>query len=209
MLLHQEIEHLKVVFTGINEHPIKTVNRTVKQELHRTQRLQNTIITNGSIQKVQIMLPYNGKQGNKLLDKVKKHLNKSLSTKVKTTVTYQSKQLGTKFQLKDKTKLHHQNNLVYYSKCPVKKCNEGYVSERDRRTIDYNKREKNSHLLKHSREKNHHHVWNSDFKYLDNNYSSNFKRRINGALFIKQLKPSLNVKEKSIQLNYMTDLLSQ
>ena len=209
MLLHQEIEHLKVVFTGINEHPIKTVNRTVKQELHRTQRLQNTILNNGTLQKVQIMLPYNGKQGNKLLDKVKKHLNKSLSTKDKTTVTYQSKQLGTKFQLKDKTKLHHQNNLVYYSKCPVKKCNEGYVSERDRRTIDYNKREKNSHLLKHSREKNHHHVWNSDFKYLDNNYSSNFKRRINGALFIKQLKPPLNVKEKSIQLNYVTDLLSQ
>ena len=83
VLLHQEIEHLKVVFTGINEHPIKTVNRTMKQELHRTQRLQNTILNNGTLQKVQIMLPYNGKQGNKLLDKVKKHLNKSLSTKVK------------------------------------------------------------------------------------------------------------------------------
>ena len=71
-----KIEHLKSVFTGTNEYPIKTVNRTVNQELHRTQRLRNTVINNGGIQKVQIMLPYNGKQGNKLLSKMKKYLNK-------------------------------------------------------------------------------------------------------------------------------------
>ena len=72
------------------------------------------------------MLPYNGKQGNQLLSKMKKHLNKSLPAKVKATVvTYQSKKLGTKFQLKDKTKkkFYQQNNLVYYSKCPGKTCN--------------------------------------------------------------------------------------
>ena len=66
--------------------------------------------------------------------------------------------------------------------------------------MDHNKRDKNSHLLKHSREKNHQHVWENDFKVLGNNYRSNFKRKISEALFIKQLKPSLNVKEKSIQL---------
>ena len=65
MLLHIEIEHLKEVFTGINEYPIETVNRTVYQEHHGTQKLQNTIVNNGGIQKVQIMLPYNGKQSNK------------------------------------------------------------------------------------------------------------------------------------------------
>ena len=56
--------HLKTVFTGINEHPIKIVNRTVNQELQRTHRLQNTVISNGSTQKVQIILLYNGKQTN-------------------------------------------------------------------------------------------------------------------------------------------------
>ena len=61
MLLHQDIEHLKAVFTGINEYPIKTVNRTVNQEFHRTNRLQERVITNGGVQKVEIMLPYNGK----------------------------------------------------------------------------------------------------------------------------------------------------
>ena len=126
MPLHQEIGHLKAVFTGINEYSIKTVKRTINEELHRTQRLGNTVIKNGGIKKVQIMLPYNGKQGNQLLSKMKKHLKKSLPAKVKATVvTYQSKKLGTKFQLKDKTKkkFYQQNNLVYYSKCPGKTCN--------------------------------------------------------------------------------------
>ena len=58
------------------------------------------------------MLPYDGKQGNKLLSKMKKHLNKSLPTEVKITVMYQSKKLGMKFQLKDKTRFNYQNNLV-------------------------------------------------------------------------------------------------
>ena len=77
------------------------------------------------------MLPYNGKQGNKLILKMKKHLNKFLPTEVKTTVTYQSKKLRTKFQLKDKTRFNHQNKLVSYGKCPDKTCNEGYVDETD------------------------------------------------------------------------------
>ena len=66
--------------------------------------------------------------------------------------------------------------------------------------MDHNKCDKISHLLKHAHEKNHQHVWENDFKVLGNKYCSNFKRKITEALFIKQLKPSLNVKEKSIQL---------
>ena len=66
--------------------------------------------------------------------------------------------------------------------------------------MDHNKCDKNSHLLKHAREKNHQHLWENDVKVLGNNYCSNFKRKITEALFIKQLKPSLNVKDKSIQM---------
>ena len=201
LLLHQEIEHLKAGFIGINEYPIKTANRTINHEIHRYQKLQNTVTNNEGIQKLQIMLPYNV---NKVLLKMKKHLNKSLPTQVKTIVTYHSEKLGTKFQLKDKARFNHQNNLVYYSKCPDKTCNEDYVGETDRRIeeriMDHNKRDKNSHLLKHSRKKNHQHVWGNDFKVLGNNYRSNFKRKVIEALFIKQLKQSLTVKEKLIQL---------
>ena len=70
------------------------------------------------------------------------------------------------------------------------------------RIIDHNKRDKNSHILKNSREEGHTHVWDVDFKFLGNNYHSAFKPKISEALFIKQLKPSLNVKEKSIRLHF-------
>ena len=108
------------------------------------------------------------------------------------------------FQLKDLTKFHQQNNLIYYSKFPDKTCDKDYVGEKDRGTegniLDHNKRDKNSHLLKYSHEKKHRYVRENDFKVLGNNYRSNFKRKTSETVFVKQLKPSLNVKDKSIQL---------
>ena len=72
MLLHQERELLKAVFAAINEYSIKTVNGTVNKEFNRTNRSQKRVITNGGIQKVQIMLPYYGKPRYKLLSEMKK-----------------------------------------------------------------------------------------------------------------------------------------
>ena len=70
-----------------------------------------------------------------------------------------------------------------------KRSAKSYVGETDRRIekriMDHNKRDKNSHLLKPSREKNHQNVWENDFKVLGNNYPSNFKMKINEALLIK------------------------
>ena len=117
-------------------------------------------------------------------------------------MTYESTKLSTKFNVKDKTEFYHQSNLVYYGKCPNQTCTEDYIRETERRikerVIEHNKRDKNSHILKHSREEGHTHLWDRDFKVLGNNYHSAFKRKISEALFIKQLKPSLTVKEKSV-----------
>ena len=118
-------------------------------------------------------------------------------------MTYQSKKLSSKFNVKDKTEFYHQSNIVYYGKCPNQTCAEGNTGETDRRIkeriIDHSKCDKNSHILKHSLEEGHTHVWDKDFKVLGNNYRSAFKRKISEALFIKQLKPSRNVKAKSIR----------
>ena len=139
------------------------------------------------------------------MTKMKKRIRKTLPENVRAIVTYQSKKLSSKFKVKDKTEFYHQSNLVYYGKCPNQTCTEDYIGETGRRikerTIHHNKRDKNSHILKSSREEGHTHVWDKDFKVLGNNYRSAFKRKINEALFIKHLKPSLNVKEKSIRLN--------
>ena len=53
------------------------------------------------------------------------------------------------------------------------------------------KRDKNSHMIKHSHEEDHSHVWDKEFQVLHNNYCSAFKRKIREALLMKQLKPSL------------------
>ena len=58
-----------------------------------------------------------------------------------------------------------------------------------------------THTLKHSSEEGHTHLWDKDFKVLGNNYRTAFKLKIREALFMKQLKPSLNVKERSIRLH--------
>ena len=119
---------------------------------------------------------------------MKKHIRKTLPENVQAIVTYQSKKLSTKFKVKDKTEFYHQSNLVYYGKCPNQTCTEDYIGETDRRIkeriIDHNKRDKNSHILKHSREEGHTYVWDKDFKVLGKNYCSAFKRKISEALFI-------------------------
>ena len=127
---------------------------------------------------------------------MKKYTRKTLPENVQAIVTYESKKLSTKFNVKDKTEFFHQSNLVYCGKCPNQTCTEDYIEETDRRIkesiIDHNKRDKNSHILKHFRGEGHTHVWDKDFKVLGNNYRSAFKWKISEALFIKQLKPSLN-----------------
>ena len=134
---------------------------------------------------------------------MKKHIRATLPENVRklyqrSIVAYQSKKLSIKFNVKDKTEFYHQSNLVYHGRCSNQTCREDYIGETDRRIkewiINHNKRDKNSHILKHSPEEGHTHLWDRDFKVLGNNYHSAFKRKISEALFIKQLKPSLNVK---------------
>ena len=62
-------------------------------------------------------------------------------------------------------------------------------------------KDNSSHLLKHACENGHTHVSQKDFQILGNDYQSNFKRKISESLFIRQLKPMLNVNEKLITLD--------
>ena len=44
---------------------------------------------------------------------MKKYIRKTLPENEQAIVTYQSKKLSTKFNVKDKTEFYHQSNLVY------------------------------------------------------------------------------------------------
>ena len=80
-----------------------------------------------------------------------------------------------------------------------------YVRDTTKRIIerikDHISKDNRSHLSTHAPENGHIHVWEKDSQILGNNYQSKFKRKINKSSFIRQLKPTLNVNQKSITLH--------
>ena len=132
-----------------------------------------------------LVLPYAGQKGENLVKSTKvtdsQHNSQS---------AYSASKLGTKFDIKSKTKQDHKHDLTYYAKCPEETCLEDYTGETGRRlyerVIDHNGRDKKSHVLKHCIENDHKLPSIEDFTILGTNYRKNkFRRRISESLFIK------------------------
>ena len=51
-------------------------------------------------------------------------------------LVYTGTKLGTKFNVRDKTKKENQHVLTYTVKCPMKNCLESYNGENERRLIE-------------------------------------------------------------------------
>ena len=135
--LQIELNHLRKVYVEINDYPSKTVENIIKNELEKenvdiTNKPQ-TNTTDNSETKLQLFLPFSGKQGIQLLSKMKKQLKKRIPSNVKTCITYEGTKLSTQFPVKDRTKFEHRHNIVYFSYCANATCNETYVGETDRR----------------------------------------------------------------------------
>ena len=114
---------------------------------------------------------------------------------------YTRTKLGSNFQIKDKTKFNHKHDLVYYVKCP--ECQEDYIGEIGRRLheriCDLSGKDSKSHMLKHSLENNYKQLSFEDFRIFRNSYTnSKIKPKISEALFIKELRLSLNTQETSV-----------
>ena len=107
--------------------------------------------------------------------------------------------------MKDPTPFEEQDDIVYHSFCNAENGNENYIGESarrlDERVKDHNSRVLNSHLLKHLVERRHDLVLKNDFRIIRKDYRNNTRRRkIAEALFIKKMKPSLDIQEKSVKL---------
>ena len=76
------------------------LNRITKQELNDSQSKNRRSETKKNSNKIQLFLPYSGRQGNKLITKTKKHIRKTLPENVQTIVTDQSKKLPEKLKCK-------------------------------------------------------------------------------------------------------------
>ena len=221
--MKKEIEHLKKVFTGFNDYPEKVVDSVIENELQKTRETEEVETvdedaTNETVDEdatnetksvtATLSLPYAGAKGEQLMRKMKRMIDsvgKKPDEERNIRVIYKAKRLGTKFPVKDKTPKEHLHNVVYHAECPNKKCKSKYTGETrcrtQKRVIQHNKKDKKSHLLLHAKKTKHRRVWMKDFKILGSGYSSNFKRKISESLFIKKLKPDLNVQKESLKLS--------
>ena len=137
---------------------------------------------------------------------MKGNLKKKLPNNVKPQITYTGRKLGSLFQTKDQTIFEHKHDVIYHEKCPAENCVDDYIGETARRVneriVDHTGRHTNSHLLKHSIESGHKPLEEAvDYKIIGTRYRKNtMKRKLSEALFIKELKPTLNKQEKSLPL---------
>ena len=92
-----------------------------------------------------------------------------------------------------------------YAKCPEESWELDYVGVSNRRVLervkDHNVRDFSSHIFKHCVAADHQFVSGDDLRIVGRNYCCNKrKQKIAEALLIKNLKPSLNLQEKSVAL---------
>ena len=169
------------VFTEYNEYPENIAKEIIQQEIVTRNQAQNEEDGNvedddtteegdsDEIESVTLSLPYIGVEGIKIMKKMRKDLKKA-NDKMEVRIVYDAKKLGSKFKVKDETRPQHQHNIVYHATCANKKCNAHYIGETGRRMIvratDHNRRDQQSHLLKHARETKHRRVWMKDFKVI-------------------------------------------
>ena len=117
---------------------------------------------------------------------------------------YKAKRLGSHFNIKDEISFENQHNIIYHAECPNKKCTSSYTGETrcriGKRGAQHKGKDKQSHIFRHSQRTKHKKVGLKDFKILGKGYKSNLTRKISEALFIKKLKPDLNVQKESYKL---------
>ena len=159
-----------------------------------------------------LLLPYQGEKGLHLTKSLKRNLKSLLSSTVKANIGFTGKKLSTCFQIKNQTKFEHKHDIVYLRTCPEDNCSENYIGESgcwiSKRLIDHNGKDLKSHIFKHSSEKCHQRFHTNSFKIFGNGFKNNsLKWKISEALLIKQIKPSLNVQGKSIELNFFVSQL--
>ena len=152
-----------------------------------------------------LLLPYIGIQGEHTPKHIKRETNNVLPEDKKMQLFYTGTKLGTKFNVKHKTKKEHHHDLTCSVKCRMKNCTESYNGETGRRLIErvneHSGKDINSHMFKHSMTANHPTVTLHDFTVFSSGYHNRtFKRKVSESLFIKQNRSTLNKHGTSVPL---------
>ena len=115
-----------------------------------------------------LVLPYQGIKGDHILRSFKRGMRKMLPNDLKPRIAFTSRKVVISFQIKDKTEMKHNHDIVYYNECPEEQCNENYIGETGRRIseriIDHAGRDSKSYVYKHCIETGHRSIDINDFK---------------------------------------------
>ena len=130
-----------------------------------------------------LLLPYQGQKGDFALKSMRKRLKTLLPNYFNTQIAFKDK-LNSCFKIKDTVNFEHKHDLDYHGKCPANNCKDDYIGETGRRISE--------RIMDHN---------GKDFVILSSGFRNNtVKRKISEALWIKDLRPTLNRQEKSIEL---------
>ena len=163
---------------------------------------------NGVTSKQTLILPYAGEKGCSIVRSQEKQLKRSLPNNVKPNIAFTCAKFSSNFNIKDPGPFTEKHDIIYRSVCATESCNEDYVGECARRLYECvkggNGCDHLSDLVKHSGETGHLPVDNANFEIIGSRYCNNTCRRKIVALLVKKLKPTLNIQEKLVQLNFLT-----
>ena len=198
--LKEELEHIRKVFHYRNNYPLWVINKVIDDAEKFPSANENDSSNNEKIHR--LMLPYQGDKGSNLLKSMKRYVSQLLPEHTKLEITFKGKKLNSCFSIKDKTKFEH-HDLVYYLKCTEPSCRDNYEGETGHGIIERLKddsgRDHASHMVEHNIESSRTDGNTANIKIIDMNLGNNKRKwKIAESFWIKDLRPTLNVQEKSI-----------
>ena len=201
------------VFTQINGYPRYVVTSILKKFEDKHTNSETASKNNVSIPveveeeknpTLFLKVPFRGKEAEALLKSLNSTLKRTLPTKEFRIVNTGSK-LSNYFSLEDPLDKKHQSGFIYKHDCRNKRCSEDYVGETGRRSEfrfkDHAGKDKNSHIYQHSSKMRHPKAKAENFEILGVNYPDRRKRKLAEAMFIRDLKPTLNKQKDSYKLS--------
>ena len=217
--LNKEITHLKHVFTKINGYPSRIVHNALKKvssTIERERQLEqvssenetpSSTSSNQGSKKEEVFpylcLPYKGKEGETIVNRLRTRICKSLPKEVKPRCTFKGKKIGSFFTLKDPIKREHKTNLVYGFSNSDNPKQVQYVGETnvrfETRCHEHSSTDKQSSIYKYVTDNNYA-INQDDFKVLESGYNKVYDRKIAEAIYIKETKPPLNLQTRSYEL---------
>ena len=208
--LKKELSHIKQVFIETNGYPPHLVTSLLKKakeksEPSNTEETSDETKEDSTEPKLLMMkVPYAGKMGENLVESLKKTLKRNLPSSIACRIVQTGTKLSTRFNIKDAVDKKHLSNFFYRRKCTNKKCKDDYVGETARRrtvrTGEHGGKDKNSWIFKHSSKTRHPRAKEQDFEILVTNYGDRRKWKLAEAMYIRDLKPTLNKKKESFKL---------